>query len=41
MSSALLSRFDMIFIMLDEADHFLDSALSEHVMALHSGVLML
>ncbi len=38
MSSALLSRFDLIFIMVDRPDEALDAQLSEHVMALHSGV---
>lgn len=37
MSSALLSRFDLIFIMVDKPDEALDAQLSEHVMALHSG----
>lgn len=37
MSPAMLSRFDLIFILLDKPDEALDQALSEHVMALHSG----
>ncbi|CAB3979134.1 DNA helicase MCM8-like [Paramuricea clavata] len=37
MGSALLSRFDLVFIMLDKPDEEMDSILSEHVMALHSG----
>jgi DNA helicase MCM8 len=37
MSSALLSRFDLVFILLDKPDEETDSILSEHVMALHSG----
>ncbi|XP_069669025.1 DNA helicase MCM8 [Periplaneta americana] len=38
MGSALLSRFDLVFILLDQPNEQLDSLLSEHVMALHSGV---
>ena len=34
-SPALLSRFDLIFILLDKPDEALDKRLSEHVMALH------
>ena len=37
MGSALLSRFDLVFIMLDKPDEEMDSILSEHVMALHAG----
>ncbi|XP_046848188.1 DNA helicase MCM8-like [Xenia sp. Carnegie-2017] len=37
MGSALLSRFDLVFIMLDKPDEEMDSMLSEHVMAFHSG----
>lgn len=40
MSSALLSRFDLVFILLDKPDEETDSILSEHVMALHSGTRM-
>ena len=36
MGSALLSRFDLVFILLDKPDEHLDSVLSEHVMALHA-----
>ncbi|KAH9621154.1 hypothetical protein KSS87_006341 [Heliosperma pusillum] len=36
MSSALLSRFDLVFILLDRPDEHLDKRLSEHIMALHS-----
>eukprot|EP00049_Salpingoeca_infusionum_P023208 m.10918 g.10918 ORF g.10918 m.10918 type:complete len:726 (+) comp5632_c0_seq2:200-2377(+) len=36
MGSALLSRFDLVFILLDEANEERDRLLSEHVMALHS-----
>jgi hypothetical protein len=35
MSPALLSRFDLIFTMLDEADEARDHKLSEHVMGVH------
>ncbi|EFJ39894.1 minichromosome maintenance protein 8 [Volvox carteri f. nagariensis] len=37
-SPAMLSRFDLIFVLLDRPDERLDQALSEHVMALHSGL---
>ncbi|KAK9663783.1 DNA replication licensing factor mcm8, partial [Basidiobolus ranarum] len=37
MSSALLSRFDLIFILIDKPNEEMDMFLSEHVMALHSG----
>ncbi|XP_025104122.1 DNA helicase MCM8-like [Pomacea canaliculata] len=37
MGSALLSRFDLVFIMLDKPDENMDCLLSEHVMALHAG----
>jgi len=33
MGSALLSRFDLIFIMLDKPDEEMDHFLTEHVMA--------
>ncbi|KAJ2124753.1 hypothetical protein IW147_001534 [Coemansia sp. RSA 720] len=36
-NSALLSRFDLVFILLDRPDVDMDRFLSEHVMALHSG----
>ncbi|KAJ1894372.1 DNA replication licensing factor mcm8 [Kickxella alabastrina] len=36
-NSALLSRFDLIFILLDRPDADMDKFLSEHVMAIHSG----
>lgn len=35
MGSALLSRFDLVFILLDKADENMDRLLSAHVMALH------
>lgn len=38
MSAPMLSRFDLIFILLDRPDEAMDARLSEHVMALHSGV---
>lgn len=37
LSTALLSRFDLAFVLLDEADAARDEALSGHVMTLHSG----
>lgn len=35
MNPALLSRFDLIFILLDKPDQQRDQLLSEHVMAIH------
>lgn len=37
MGAALLSRFDLVFILLDKPDATMDHHLSRHVMALHSG----
>eukprot|EP01112_Ceratiomyxa_fruticulosa_P012920 TRINITY_DN3601_c0_g2_i1.p1 TRINITY_DN3601_c0_g2~~TRINITY_DN3601_c0_g2_i1.p1 ORF type:complete len:728 (+),score=149.30 TRINITY_DN3601_c0_g2_i1:149-2332(+) len=37
MGTALLSRFDLIFILLDRPDEKRDQLLSEHVMSLHGG----
>jgi DNA helicase MCM8 len=37
-SSALLSRFDLVFILLDKPDEKRDLLLSEHVMKLHEGI---
>ncbi|KAJ1443853.1 P-loop containing nucleoside triphosphate hydrolase [Sesbania bispinosa] len=36
MSAALLSRFDLIFILLDKPDELLDKRVSEHIMSLHA-----
>eukprot|EP01097_Dermamoeba_algensis_P009000 TRINITY_DN6200_c0_g1_i1.p1 TRINITY_DN6200_c0_g1~~TRINITY_DN6200_c0_g1_i1.p1 ORF type:complete len:798 (-),score=180.44 TRINITY_DN6200_c0_g1_i1:52-2406(-) len=36
MNTAILSRFDLIFILLDKPDQERDKMLSEHVMAIHS-----
>ena len=36
LNSALLSRFDLVFILLDKPDEEMDGILSEHVMSLHS-----
>ena len=36
LNSALLSRFDLVFILLDKPDEEMDGLLSEHVMSLHS-----
>ena len=36
MNSALLSRFDLVFILLDKPNEEMDGFLSEHVMGLHS-----
>ena len=38
MSPAMLSRFDLIFLLLDRPDAERDARLSEHVMAMHSGL---
>lgn len=37
-SSPMLSRFDLIFIILDKPDELHDDLLSEHVMALRAGL---
>jgi hypothetical protein len=38
MSAALLSRFDLVFILLDKPDELLDKRVSAHIMAVcHSG----
>lgn len=37
LSSAMLSRFDVTFLLLDRPDEALDEKLSEHILALHSG----
>ncbi|KAI9146044.1 MCM2/3/5 family-domain-containing protein [Paraphysoderma sedebokerense] len=37
MDSALLSRFDLIFILLDKPDDEMDQFLSDHIMAMHAG----
>ena len=37
MSGALLSRFDLVFILLDRPDEEMDMLLSEHIMSLHAG----
>ena len=40
MSAAMLSRFDIIFVLLDSPDQRRDERLSEYVMAMHSGELL-
>ncbi|KAM7526251.1 hypothetical protein LguiA_016153 [Lonicera macranthoides] len=37
MSAPLLSRFDLVFILLDKPDELLDKRVSEHIMSLHAG----
>ncbi|KAL3628551.1 DNA replication licensing factor mcm8 [Castilleja foliolosa] len=37
MNAALLSRFDLVFILLDKPDELLDKKLSDHIMSLHTG----
>ncbi|KAJ3046052.1 DNA replication licensing factor mcm8 [Rhizophlyctis rosea] len=39
MGSALLSRFDLVFILLDRPNEEMDTFLSEHIMKLHAGTL--
>lgn len=36
MGPAILSRFDLVFILIDKADEEMDGLLSEHIMRLHS-----
>ncbi|XP_068318869.1 probable DNA helicase MCM8 [Pyrus communis] len=36
-SAALLSRFDLVFILLDKPNELLDKRVSEHIMSLHAG----
>ncbi|XP_039837931.1 probable DNA helicase MCM8 isoform X6 [Panicum virgatum] len=36
MSAALLSHFDLVFILLDKPDEMLDKRVSDHIIALHS-----
>jgi DNA helicase MCM8 len=38
MNSALLSRFDLVFILLDKPDEEMDNIISNHVMSLHTGM---
>ncbi len=33
----MLSRFDLIFILMDRPDDAMDMCVSEHVLAMHSG----
>ena len=37
MNSALLSRFDLVFILLDKPDQEMDLFISEHIMKVHVG----
>ncbi|KAJ6923018.1 DNA helicase MCM8 [Populus alba x Populus x berolinensis] len=37
MSAALLSRFDLVFILLDKHDEVLDKRVSDHIISLHAG----
>lgn len=36
MNAALLSRFDLVFILLDKPDQLLDKRLTEHIMSIHA-----
>lgn len=38
LAPALLSRFDLVFILLDKPDEILDQRLSEHVMSVSTGL---
>lgn len=38
MGSALISRFDLVFILMDQPTEKIDSFLSKHVLALHAGL---
>ncbi|KAL0347221.1 UNVERIFIED_CONTAM: putative DNA helicase MCM8 [Sesamum calycinum] len=40
MSAALLSRFDLVFILLDKPDELLDKRLSEHIMSVKCRILL-
>ena len=37
LSTAMLSRFDITFLLLDRPDEALDEHLSKHILAMHSG----
>lgn len=37
LNPAMLSRFDLVFLLLDRPDAERDQRLTEHIMALHSG----
>lgn len=37
LSAAMMSRFDLTFVLLDRPNEALDQAVSEHVLAMHSG----
>lgn len=41
MSSAMLARFDLVFLLMDQPDKLWDQHLSEHVIAKHSGKILL
>ncbi|KAG1667273.1 hypothetical protein FOA52_012562 [Chlamydomonas sp. UWO 241] len=38
LSPAMLSRFDLVFVLMDRPDDAMDQCVSEHVLALHSGL---
>ena len=38
-SAPMLSRFDLVFVLMDKPDMEMDQKLSEHVMSLHSGAV--
>ena len=40
LSKAMLSRFDITFLLLDRPDETLDDKLSEHILAMHAGQTM-
>ena len=38
MKPALISRFDLLFILIDRPDEYKDAMLSDHIMNIHNGV---
>ena len=38
MKPALISRFDLLFILIDRPDEYKDAMLSDHIMNMHNGV---